>query len=119
MPAALLDAFLKTLERLENVIDVETAALQQHKSVDLSEFNHKKRHGVLELSRAMRVLDEEALECAQGPLRRLRDKVEKNLAILEIHMRAVHAVSDIIANAIQERESDGTYSRRLVSQDKD
>lgn len=114
---AMLDAFLNTIERLECVLDAETAALQQHTGLDLSEFNHKKRHGVLELSRTMRVLDEEALEFAQGPLNRLRGKVEKNLSILEIHMRAVHAVSDIIANAIQERESDGTYSRRL-SQDR-
>ncbi len=114
---AMLDAFLNTIERLECVIEAETAALQQQTGLDLSEFNHKKRHGVLELSRTIRVLDEETLECAQGPLHRLRDKVEKNLSILEIHMRAVHAVSDIIANAIQERESDGTYSPRL-SQDR-
>jgi hypothetical protein len=113
---AMLDAFLNTLERLEQVIDTETAALQEYNSVDLSEFNHKKRHGVLELSRAMRVLDEETLEFAQGPLQRLRDKVEKNLSILEIHMRAVHAVSEIIARAIQERESDGTYSRLANSE---
>jgi hypothetical protein len=112
--SAMLDAFLNTLERHELVIDTETAALR----IDLSEFNHKKRHGVLELSRTMRVLDEEALEFAQGPLHRLRDKVEQNLSILEIHMRAVRAVSEIITRAIQERESDGTYSRWLVGQEK-
>ncbi len=116
--SAMLDTFLNTLERLEQVIDMETGALQQHSSIDLSEFNHKKRHGVLELSRTMRLLDEEALEFAQGPLHRLRDKVEQNLSILEIHMRAVRAVSDIIAKAIQERESDGTYSRSLLNQGK-
>jgi hypothetical protein len=66
----------------------------------------------------MRVLDEEALEFAQGPLHRLRHKVEQNLSILEIHMQAVRAVSEIIARAIQERESDGTYSRLLANQEK-
>jgi hypothetical protein len=115
----LLDAFISTLERLEHVIDAETEALHQQTGIDLSEFNHKKRHGVLELSRAVRVLDEEALELAQGPLHRLQAKVEKNLSILEIHMKAVRAVSEIIAHAIQERESDGTYSRSLVAQGKD
>lgn len=115
----MLDSFLNTLERLENVIDIETAALQHNTAVDLSEFNHKKRHGVLELSRTMRVLDKNALEVAREPLDRLRGKVEKNLCILEIHMKAVREVSEIIAHAIQERESDGTYSQRLAGQGQD
>lgn len=116
--SAMLDAFIKTLERLETVIEAETAALQQNQAVDLSESSHKKRHGLLELSRSMRVLDEEALEYAQPDLHRLRDKVEKNLSILEIHIKAVHEVAAIITNAIQEHESDGTYSKRLASQEK-
>jgi flagellar biosynthesis/type III secretory pathway chaperone len=115
---AMLDAFIKTLERLENVIDVETTALQKNQVIDLADFNHKKRHGLLELSRTMRLLDEESREVAQPDLHRLHDKVEKNLSILEIHIKAVHEVAAIIANAIQEHESDGTYSRWLASQGK-
>ncbi len=115
---AMLDAFIKTVKRLEQVVEGETAALQQNKAVDLSEFNHKKRHGLLELSRTMRVLDSETLERAEPELRRLRGKVEKNLSILEIHIKAVHEVAAIIATAIQEYESDGTYSRWLTVQGK-
>jgi hypothetical protein len=115
---AMLDAFLNTLERLEAVIDAETSALQQNRPVDLADFNHKKRHGLLELSRTMRLLDQDAREVAQPSLHRLRDKVEKNLSILEVHIKAVHEVAAIIANAIQEHESDGTYSRWLASQEK-
>lgn len=114
----MLEAFLNTLERLELVIDVETEALQHNRAVDLNEFNHKKSHGLLELRRTMRVLDEDARQRAQADLHRLRDKVEKNLSVLEIHLKAVHAVSAIISNAIQERESDGTYSRMLARQEK-
>jgi hypothetical protein len=111
---AMLDAFIQTLERLETVIDTETKALQQNQAIDLADFNHKKRHGLLELSRGMRLLDEESREFAQPDLHRLHDKVEKNLSILEIHIKAVHEVAAIIANAIQEHESDGTYSRWLT-----
>jgi len=115
---AVLDAFIKTLERLEIVIDSETTALQQNQAIDLADFNHKKRHGLLELSRSIRFLDEESLRAAQPDLHRLHDKVEKNLSILEIHIKAVHEVAAIIANAIQQNESDGTYSRWLASQGK-
>ncbi len=114
----MLDAFIRTLERLEHVIEAETTALQQNQPVDLADFNHKKRHGLLELSRTMRLLDEPSRESAQPGLHRLRDKVEQNLSILEIHIKAVHEVAAIIANAIQEHESDGTYSRWLASQGK-
>ncbi len=113
---AILSGFINTLERLEQVIDMETEALQQNQPVDLSEFNHKKSHCLLELSRAMRVLDRTSIEFAYSHLNRLRDKVEKNLSILDIHMKAVRAVSAIIANAIQDNESDGTYSFRLAGQ---
>jgi hypothetical protein len=111
----MLDTFRKSLERLELVIEAETFALQQHLPIDLSESNHKKSHGLLELRRAARVLNEESLEFVQADLHRLKDKVEKNLSILEIHLKAVHAVSAIISDAIREHESDGTYSRLISS----
>jgi hypothetical protein len=43
-------------------------------------------------------------------LGRLRGKLESNLAILETHMKAVQEISLLIARAIQEDDSDGTYS---------
>jgi hypothetical protein len=40
----------------------------------------------------------------------LRSKLERNSTILQIHLRAVQEVAAIIARAIQDAESDGTYS---------
>ena len=109
--AGLRQAFQGTIERLEQIIDLETTTLQQSVPIDLRGFNHKKSHGLLEMNRAMRTLesisfDQESL----ASLERLRDKLGKNLAVLESHLKAVTQVSGLIARAIEANESDGTYS---------
>src|SRR5271168_2541583 len=55
--AGLREAFVSTIERLEQTIDLETAALQQPRPVDLRAFNHKKSHGLLEMTRAVRAME--------------------------------------------------------------
>jgi len=109
----LREAFRCAVERLEQIIDLETEALQQHSPADLQAFNHKKSHGLLEMTRAMRALepfpsDQESL----ASLERLRGKLGKNLLVLETHLKAVRQISGIIARAIEADESDGTYSAR-------
>jgi hypothetical protein len=109
--SGLRDAFVSTIERLEQTIDLETAALRQPRPVDLRAFNHRKSHGLLEMTRAVRALDQLSSDHASlSSLERLRVKLGKNLAILESHLRAVKHVSGLIARAIEEDESDGTYS---------
>jgi hypothetical protein len=109
--AGLRDAFVSTLERLEQTIDLETAALQQPRPVDLRAFNHKKSHGLLEMTRAMRAMEPLSSDRASlASLDRLRLKLGKNLAILESHLRAVKQVSGLIARAMEADDSDGTYS---------
>jgi hypothetical protein len=109
--ASLRDAFIATIERLEQTVDLETAALQQPKPVDLRAFNHKKSHGLLEMTRAMGSLKQLSSDPASlTSLERLRFKLGKNLAILESHLRAVKQVSALIAEAIEADASDGTYS---------
>jgi hypothetical protein len=104
-------AFVKVVERLEGVIEAETALLEEHKHAQLAEFNHRKRQGFLELSRVMRLF--RGTEPQENVLQRLailRSKLERNSTILQIHLRAVQEVAAIIARAIQDAESDGTYS---------
>ncbi len=43
-------------------------------------------------------------------LERLRAKLEKNLAVLDIHLKAVRQVCALIARTIEENDSDGTYT---------
>ncbi|WP_051953216.1 hypothetical protein [Methylocapsa aurea] len=112
--AAMSEAFVKTIERIERLLDLETEMLKQHRPIVLHDFNHKKSHGLLELTRtmdALRALDDPAVDFdVRAPLARLRVKLESNLAMLQMHLNAVGEIAEIIARAIQDHESDGTYS---------
>jgi hypothetical protein len=46
----------------------------------------------------------------QTRLAGLRVKLEKNLSLLDFHLKAVKEIAAIVARAIEEDESDGTYS---------
>jgi hypothetical protein len=103
--------FIKSIERLEETIDAETAALLSQEPVDYQEFNRRKSQSLLELSRLVRTLHGEPIKPeAVKRLERLRSKLEVNHSVLEMNLRAVQEVGDIIAGAIQRAESDGTYS---------
>ena len=112
--AAVRETFSQTVERIERLVDLETATLEQYRPVDFSEFNHRKTHALLELDRAMRALGAQARDVRmRGELERLRDKLKRNLATLEIHLKAVRQVCSLIARAIETEESDGTYSSSI------
>jgi hypothetical protein len=106
--------FSQTVERIERLLDLETAILQQYRPVDFAEFNHRKSHALLELTRALRSIGSESRDPQmREELERLSSKLKQNLATLEIHLRAVRQVCALIANAIQTEESDGTYSSSI------
>ncbi len=111
-----LAAFLGVIEKLERVLDLETHMLNQNKPIALHDFNHQKSLGLLELSRAMSacsILDRAAFDReARAPLARLRGKLDRNLASLATHLAAVGEIASTIARAIEDHESDGTYTAR-------
>ncbi len=111
--AGLREAFLGAVERLEQIIDLETAMLLRHSPIDLRDFNHKKSHGLLEMTRTMRALEQFSADSESiASLTRLRGKLAKNLVALETHLRAVRQVSAVITRVIEASDSDGTYSAR-------
>ena len=112
--AALRETFCQTVERIERLVDLETATLEQYRPVDFSEFNHRKSHALLELDRAMRALGAQALDArTRSELERLRGKLKRNLATLEIYLKAVRQVCSLITQAIETEELDGTYSSSI------
>lgn len=100
------------IQRLEEVVEQETAALKSRKAVDLKEFNDRKSHALLDLTRALRQM--QAGGGAQAHLMNrlgdLRAKLEVNRRVLQMHLEAVREVSTTLADAIREADSDGTYS---------
>lgn len=102
---------LHAIERLKATIDEETEKLEIRAIVDFDAFSQRKNRGLLELTRAMRVMQAEEADPRVVPqLTGLRASLVRNQTALQIHLDAVREVSAIIARSIQEVESDGTYS---------
>jgi hypothetical protein len=99
------------VRRLEETVEQETAALRSRTPIDLNEFNNRKSQGLLELDRALRMLgDGQPNDDMKIALRSLRDKLDLNREVLKTHLDAVREVAGIIADAIRNAESDGTYT---------
>ncbi len=101
----------RAIERLEQVVDQETTALRARAAIDLKGFNDKKSQGLLELNRALRQFDDAAKDKAVlERLAGLRARLDANRAILKVHLEAVREIATLVADAIRDAESDGTYS---------
>ncbi|MCI0600210.1 MAG: hypothetical protein L0Y60_11960 [Beijerinckiaceae bacterium] len=113
-PAMVAEVLIGAVERLERLIDRETAMLIRHEPVTFDDFNRGKRHGLLELRRAIsasRELDRGALgQDPKAVLARLRSKLQVNLMVLQTHFDAAAAIASVIAQTIEDHESDGTYT---------
>jgi hypothetical protein len=111
------DGMLETaMQRLEEVIDQETAALRSRQAVDLKDFNDRKNHALLDLSRAARNLDGARKDpILMERLARLRSKLEINRTVLKMHLDAVREVATTLADAIRDADSDGTYSPAIYA----
>ena len=107
-PAA---AALPIIERLTATIDAENRDLEQGRRVKYEVYSLNKNQGLLELSRLLPAL---AGAAAAGPLRdalaELHAKLEINRRALAVQLKACEAVSEIITRAIQDGQSDGTYT---------
>jgi hypothetical protein len=111
---AMLSLIESTIQRLEEAVEQETAALHSRAGADLKEFNDRKSQGLLELTRAMRHIEGAAPEAGLvTSLARLRTKLDVNSAALKLHLDAVREVSAVMADAMRSAESDGTYSRSI------
>jgi hypothetical protein len=106
---------LAAIRRLENIVEEETVALATGQKIDFDDFSARKSRSMLEFVRLMRTrmhLGSET-EITQE-IQRLREKLERNRSLLEMHYDAVREVASIIVRAIKEAESDGTYTGRAV-----
>jgi flagellar biosynthesis/type III secretory pathway chaperone len=102
----------RVIQRLEEVVDQETAALRTRSVVDLAEFNNRKSQGLLDLNKALRGADT-ADRMVAARLTRLRAKLDGNRAALQMHLDAVREISTVVADTIRDADSDGTYSQSI------
>ncbi len=110
---------LAAIRRLQGIVEEETVALESRKRVDFDDFSMRKSHSMLEFVRLMRARSELGAEPeVMEEVQTLRQKLEKNRAVLEMHFEAAREVAAIIVRAVQEAESDGTYSARASQERK-
>jgi len=97
--------------RIEEAVEAETAGIRAGGSFDLKASNARKSRCLYELNRAIKGLGQAGLpaEHREG-LTRLRQKLARNEAAVLAHLSAVTEVADLMRNAIQNAEADGTYS---------
>ena len=104
-------AALPIVERLIATVDAENRDLEQGRRVKYEVYSLNKNQGLLELNRLLPAL---AVAAAAGPVRdalaELHAKLEINRRALAVQLKACEAVSEIITRAIQDGQSDGTYS---------
>ena len=104
-------AALPIIERLTATLEAENRDLEQGRRVKYEVYSLSKNQGLLELNRILPAL---AVAAAAGPLRHalveLHAKLEINRRALAVQLKACEAVSEIITRAIQDGQSDGTYT---------
>jgi flagellar biosynthesis/type III secretory pathway chaperone len=110
-----VSGLLSAIRRLENIVEEETVALATGQKVDFDDFSMRKSRSMLEFVRLMRARmhlggESEITE----EIQRLREKLERNRSLLEMHYDAVREVAAIIVRAIKDAESDGTYTGRAA-----
>ena len=97
--------------RIEEAIEQETAGIRSNPDFDIKASNARKSRHLYELNRAVKGLPQaEVLSEHHEALTRLREKLADNEKALRAHLSAVTEVANLIRDAIQKAEADGTYS---------
>lgn len=99
------------VRRIIEVVEEETDALRRGGDADLRSFNERKSLGLIELNRALRLLDgAEPDPATRRLLESLNEKLTVNRHVLTIHLEAIREVAGVISQSIRDAESDGTYT---------
>lgn len=100
------------LGRLEGIIDNENDNIGNDPHFDLPTSNAHKSRCLYELAMLTRdVRPDEVPATFSSQLGRVREKLATNAGRVSAHLEAVRAVVDILKNAVQDLEADGTYSQ--------
>lgn len=103
--------FSTLIGRIEEAVEEETVAIRTDLGFDIKSSNARKSRYLYELTRAMKGVGESYfLAEHRDGIKRLREKLATNEAAIRAHLNAVSEVANLMQNAIQRSEADGTYS---------
>lgn len=118
-----IESCIRAVERVEALISEETAALRSSPPRQLGDLNHRKSHGLLDLTRAVRALSREggppkpgSAPSLEAHIRSLQAKLKENNAVLLMHLEAMQEISNVVSRAMRDADSDGTYSGLITPQ---
>lgn len=104
---------LPVVERLRRTVMAETSDIAEGRAVPYEAYSLRKSQALLELNRLLAALGPGPVSGPLGSaLADLSGKLEINRRTLGVQLRASIAVAEIIARAIREGQSDGTYNSR-------
>ncbi|WP_052699160.1 hypothetical protein [Hyphomicrobium sp. 99] len=105
---------VEVIRRIEDNLEQETAALDKAPNFDLKASNDRKSQGLVDLNQAMRRLKPSDIdEDLNLRLQTFRAKLDVNLRKIRLHLEAVKEIAGMLSDAIQNAESDGTYTRHI------
>ncbi len=106
-----LAAVLPVLDRLRAAVEAENRDLGSRRAIDYSSHSQRKNQGLLELTRLRATVDSVRNDAAaSAALADLSAKLEINRRLLGTQLKAAKTIAGIVARAIREGQSDGTYS---------
>ena len=104
---------LAVVERLCETVAEENDAIARRLAFDHHGCGLRKSQGLLELSRVSAAFAGAAPGAGlRNAVGRLTSVLEENQRRLRVRLEAAKAVSNIVARAIRDSQSDGTYSAR-------
>jgi hypothetical protein len=107
-PAA-LSAIQAALDRLEETVTMEVAALGERRPADFADINHRKSQSLLEITRLARTLPVGSEGELAPSLKKLSAALAADHRLLGLHLAASRQLSDLMIGVLHEAESDGTY----------
>ena len=104
---------LPVVERLTCTVAAETEDIAAGRPALYELYGQRKNQGLVELNRLMPAFaDPPGSERLRAALAELNAALEANKRALGVQLKASIAVAEIIARAIREGQSDGTYTAR-------
>jgi len=102
---------LPVLERLRTAVEAENREIAARGRVDYRVHTQRKNQGLFELSKLKGPIERARCHPAiAAAFSDLAAKLDVNRRLLAAQLKAARTVADIVARAIRENQSDGTYS---------
>ena len=103
------------IARIEEILSAEAMCLEALQDSQIRQLNERKARALLEFSRTVRSLSADAIDDdLRVRISKLRDALEENKALVARHLSAARDIAALVAKAMEDMESDGTYSSRIA-----